>query len=171
MRRNRENDRIFWAKRQHIIAEMDGIGAAHGKTDGPQPVLEMDLGTMLGKIIECRVNEGRRQALPRHQGTASPPSPRQRFPNHGAGEFRRSFTRIRIQGGEEKRPPEPLVKHTALGKHLTDRRVLAGEKKAQQAKIIQRTLCRAPAGWARKSTTETLRRSDATAIAPRLQGP
>ena len=39
------------AERQRLIAEIEGGDAALGKIDGAQPVLEMNLGAMLDKIM------------------------------------------------------------------------------------------------------------------------
>jgi len=40
-------------ERQHLSAEIEGGGAALGKSNGAQPVLEMDLGTTLDKICQA----------------------------------------------------------------------------------------------------------------------
>jgi len=85
---HRKDECVRRVERQHLSAEIEGGGAALGKSNGAQPVLEMDLGTTLDKICQGRIDEGRRQALAGNQRTAGAPSLGEGFPHHGGGKLR-----------------------------------------------------------------------------------
>ena len=61
MRRNRENDFVRGAERQHMPSPKSrALARPSAKADGAQPMLETDLHAALGQIIERRIDEGRR---------------------------------------------------------------------------------------------------------------
>ena len=77
--RNRENDFVCRSELHDIAAEIEGLGAAAGKIDSAQPMVEPDLYPAFNEIIERGIDECGREAVCGDERTAGAPSLGQAF--------------------------------------------------------------------------------------------
>src|SRR5579863_4025418 len=110
MRRRGEDREVAFIERSRIMFELQADDTIAPKLDPAQAPFKANLRVAFLKKLERRIDKGARQAGGRDQRTAGAPPLGQSLADRRGGEPRRSVPRLGVQRGEQKGPPQTLVK-------------------------------------------------------------
>ncbi len=131
-----EDHAVVGAERDRTVDEVE---AGERVALDPEPahrMVEADGGAAVAEVGQRRVDEGGPQPVGGDQRAAGRAPLGERLPDDGAGQRRRAFRRVGVEGREQERLPQPLVEQAPAGHRLADRRRPAGPHQPRETEVV-----------------------------------